>query len=438
MASGSTHSSVTDSLHLAQPGACRALAERLLASRTLSRSARLRELLAYLTNATFDDPAGLREAAVGCAVYGRPAGYNTNDDNIVRMGVSQLRRKLAEYFEGEGREESLVVEIPRGAYALVFRSAAPTDEPDDADESSAAVPAAALSRGWLFWSAVIAAVLTLGVGLGAAWGVMIGGPDAGQADHAEFWNAVVGDGEPAMFVSEDIEFLAAATAAKRTPSLETYANDRERALEIGGAVGPSPVPATTQLSLQIATRLIASQPAVFSQVRFVASRDVRLDELKRNNVILVGSPRASPWLGLFEGALNFRFEHDPARRVSVFRNRSPLPGEHAEYAATSSEAFGGKVYSLVALAPNLGRTGSVLILMGTRSEGTRAAAEAVTSSPVLDRILDAVGYSGAGRAPYFEALLESSIMGDSTTPPKLVAVRRHEAVEGDSVELAGF
>ncbi|MBI1357852.1 MAG: hypothetical protein GC160_26240 [Acidobacteria bacterium] len=435
MATASTRSSEEPSFHPDDPAQRRALIERVLQSHTLGRSTRLRELLAYLSAATFDDPSGLKEPAVGCAVYGRPAGYNTNDDNVVRMGVTQLRRKLAEYFEGEGRDEPLRVEIPKGNYALVFRTARPeAAEPEPAPSAPPAPPNSGSLRRLL----AVAALLAVGFLLGSSRDWLTGDPLASGAARSQFWEGVAGGGATTWFVSEDIEFLAAATAAKRTPSLEAYANDRGRTLAAGGVAEGSPVPATTQLSLQIATRLISAQPDRFSQVRFVASRDMRIEGFKQGNVILVGSPRACPWLSLFEDRLNFQFEHDPVRRVSAFRNRRSLPGEAATYPAAPSNSVGGNVYSLVALASNLTHTGRVLILMGTRSEGTQAAAEAVTSPVILDSILQQVGSTDSGAIPDFEALLESKVMGSSTTPPKLIAVRRHESGEIDTLASSGF
>jgi hypothetical protein len=40
---------------------------------------------------------------------------------LVRVQVSQLRKKLQEYFSEEGRDEPLVIEIPKGNYVPVFR-----------------------------------------------------------------------------------------------------------------------------------------------------------------------------------------------------------------------------------------------------------------------------------------------------------------------------
>lgn len=422
--------STSVSLHTGAPAECRELTARILASQTLRRSVRLRELLQYLADATFDgDAARLKEPAIGKAVYGRPEGYNTNDDNVVRMGVSQLRRKLAEYFASEGKDETLRLDVPRGQYALHYQAAEQVESPaieQSLPASAAAQPVApeALVRGnawrqpWVRWGAIaIALVMICSV---AVWATR---PSSPHPVDTVFWQEVIGDGRNSVFVSEDVDFLAAVTASQKQPSLEAYADRENGALLKSGLVKPSPVTATTQLSLRIATQLAAHQPERFGRVRFVPAGEVRMQDFKETNVILVGSPRACPWLALFEESLNFQFEHDPVRHVSGFRNRRPRSGEASAFLATPSNEAGGKVYSTVALLPNLTRTGHILILMGTRTEGTAAAAEAVTTPRILKAILSSVGYTGSGPLPYFEALLEARVMGNATAEPQILTSR---------------
>ena len=54
------------------------------------------------------------------AVY-KPSNYSPLEDSSVRVHVRQLRLKLHEYFNEEGRNEPVILEIPKGSYAPVFR-----------------------------------------------------------------------------------------------------------------------------------------------------------------------------------------------------------------------------------------------------------------------------------------------------------------------------
>jgi hypothetical protein len=97
------------------------LVERVARSRSFGRAPRLRELLLYITHEALEGrPEELSELRIGVRVFGRPESYNPADDNIVRVSARQLRSKLKEYFESEGRDERLVLDIPKGGYVPVF------------------------------------------------------------------------------------------------------------------------------------------------------------------------------------------------------------------------------------------------------------------------------------------------------------------------------
>jgi hypothetical protein len=100
------------------------LVQRIISSPPFQKSGRLRDLLQYITEQTIRGSAhDLTEQHIGAAVFHKAPGYSPLEDSSVRVHARQLRLKLHEYFDGVGRDESLVIEIPKGAYAPVFRPA---------------------------------------------------------------------------------------------------------------------------------------------------------------------------------------------------------------------------------------------------------------------------------------------------------------------------
>src|SRR4051795_9897159 len=100
----------------------RAILQRVLWSRYLEKAGRIREFLTYVCEASFANPAAdIHEQEIGEQVFGKPAGYETTQDNIVRVTASQARKKLEQYFAAEGAAEPIVLEIPKGQYTPVFR-----------------------------------------------------------------------------------------------------------------------------------------------------------------------------------------------------------------------------------------------------------------------------------------------------------------------------
>ena len=96
---------------------------RLAASSTFERSPRLRAFFLHVCRCAFDNkPEAATEQQVGIWVYDRPPGYNPNDDNIVRSQARQLRLKLEHHFANEGKDEPIVITIPKGRYLPVFET----------------------------------------------------------------------------------------------------------------------------------------------------------------------------------------------------------------------------------------------------------------------------------------------------------------------------
>jgi Tfp pilus assembly protein PilF len=58
----------------------------------------------------------LKEYALGVQVFNRGADYDPRIDPIVRVQARQLRFKLREYYEADGRAERIRIEVPKGSY----------------------------------------------------------------------------------------------------------------------------------------------------------------------------------------------------------------------------------------------------------------------------------------------------------------------------------
>src|SRR6266481_7400730 len=100
------------------------LVQRIVSSPPFQKSVRLRELLEYVAKRTIRGHAHeLSEQHIGNALFHKPSGYSSLEDSSVRVHIRQLRLKLHEYFNEDGRNEPIILEIPKGSYAPVFRAA---------------------------------------------------------------------------------------------------------------------------------------------------------------------------------------------------------------------------------------------------------------------------------------------------------------------------
>src|SRR5690606_34173333 len=62
----------------------------------------------------------LKEYTIGINVLKRDVDFNPQIDSIVRIHAGRLRRALKEYYYEEGREDALVISIPKGGYVPSF------------------------------------------------------------------------------------------------------------------------------------------------------------------------------------------------------------------------------------------------------------------------------------------------------------------------------
>jgi TolB-like protein/tetratricopeptide (TPR) repeat protein len=129
--------------------------DRVLASEILASSPRLGRLLRYIVEkSSAGDRESLKEYSIGLDVFDRDPSFDPKADSIVRSTVRQLRLKLAEYYESEGRDSEVRIRLPKGSYVAQFEERAAAPVP-------AKVPKRALSAMRAATMAAIAATVGL-------------------------------------------------------------------------------------------------------------------------------------------------------------------------------------------------------------------------------------------------------------------------------------
>jgi serine/threonine-protein kinase len=103
------------------PAAIQAQIARISTSSEFVNSTRLCELLKHTVGeALAGREASLKESVLGVTVFGRKPGYDSDANSIVRVEFSRLRKKLTQYYEVEGANETLRIVFPRGTYVPEF------------------------------------------------------------------------------------------------------------------------------------------------------------------------------------------------------------------------------------------------------------------------------------------------------------------------------
>src|ERR1044072_1758180 len=76
----------------------------------------------------------LNEHILGYDVFGRDKNYNPSDDPIVRVFAYEIRKKLEIYYSHEGANDAIRLDIPAGSYQPVFSRHLPEPPPERAQE----------------------------------------------------------------------------------------------------------------------------------------------------------------------------------------------------------------------------------------------------------------------------------------------------------------
>lgn len=96
--------------------------ERLLAHPAFESSERLSQMLRYLVERSYEcSSEDLKEYTIGLDVFEREASFDPRQDSVVRVTATRLRAKLEAYYAGDGKNDSVVIELPRGGYYPLLR-----------------------------------------------------------------------------------------------------------------------------------------------------------------------------------------------------------------------------------------------------------------------------------------------------------------------------
>ena len=106
----------------ANPPEIRTHLERILASRDFASAPRLSAFLRFVVETALDGKASeIKESLIAVEAYGRRADYNPQIDSTVRVEAGRLRTRLQKWYDSDGANERVRIELPKGGYVPVFR-----------------------------------------------------------------------------------------------------------------------------------------------------------------------------------------------------------------------------------------------------------------------------------------------------------------------------
>lgn len=136
----------------------RACLRRLLQSPSFRSSARRARLLEYLCARTLlGEGDQITEYGIALDVFDKPASFEPRSESTVRAEVTRLRQTLKTYYEEDGANDPIVIELPPRRYVPAFTVRA-TRESEAIDAEEVATRPRAFSKRWIVTLVGIAVV----------------------------------------------------------------------------------------------------------------------------------------------------------------------------------------------------------------------------------------------------------------------------------------
>jgi hypothetical protein len=426
--------------------------ERVLHCRALHGSDNLKAFLRFIVDKSIENQESqLKEYVIATEVFGRGSDFDSRVDSVVRVQAGRLRTKLHEYYETEGKDDQVIIALPKGQYTPVFSCAQKSDE-CDSDNGAVAVsnpssntsgpsvaagevngsvqtasiaPAGALeikaphgidpkalARRWritalafLLISGVLGALAFFYRARAVEMSEVVDGRARAEShtlDRREvepLWGHLLRSSEPILVVYSNTLFQGTVEdGMKLFKSLDAP----------GSSLGSPSIPQSeTEQSKEPVTEMYTGIGEVMGSY-FLGDFFARLghasrvkrsllltwEDLKTENIVVLGSPAENFFLRDLPQKQDFIFKpmpDDNGKKSFGIINANPQPGEQRRYLAKQDGPSRSQIsedYAVVSLLQGLDGKKRMLILAGITTHGTQAAVEYVTKP---DYIRDLVG-----------------------------------------------
>jgi hypothetical protein len=407
--------------------------ERIAHSETLRASESLRRLLRFLgEKSAAGEAEDLKEYTVGVDGLGRPVTYDPRHDAAARIQVGRLRQKLAEYYRTEGKDDDVILELPKGQFKLVCSVRPHAGAQPVSNE--------------LFWRKT-ALILSVCLAASIIWGIYSAVrlrsavTQTTRVDWTpalqELWRPFVVPDRPVIIMIADplfVQFKGFGTYRELTINNWDEVKASSTVATIHKALKDAPIERSsryTGVSEANASFLLGRTLATHvPHISLARSSEFSWSQLANNNVVYVGAER------IIEGQLQslpvqLAFMYD----FAGVRNAHPNPGEpplYADPAATLSNppSEDGESYALISRIPGPAGQGDMQTFVSNSAPARMAAVQLFTSSDGAREMVDRLKMPTGHVPRYYQIVLRVKFQGGIPTETSYVSHRElHSAMQ---------
>lgn len=444
--------------------------EKLLRSRSLHDSETLKAFLRFVVTKSIEcEHEHIKEYVIATALLGRDSNYDPNIDSAVRVHARRLRAKLQEYYATEGKDDKVVIDLPKGHYTPSFSHVQDENKSVPAEVATPSIdtvvtpsfefPHPSPAR-WLRPTTLGLVTLTLIIG-------------ALAFNYRSETRRLRNDRPTQAADSANMEALLPLWSEFLRPSqsiliaysntlFERGADDRLKYVKPLDPPAPSSVPPDKSQSGGVLSPTgtlakdadvdiidfytgvgevmgVSALSSFFSKAGhpFRVKRSLLLnwDDLKTEDIVILGSPQENLFLRQLPQQQDFIFEPNKQLRALSIVNLNPRAGEPRIFVPKIEKVVNEgpttlsvqEDYALVSVLKGLGGRNRLMILAGVTTYGTQAAAEYVTKPEHIQELiahLQSSPNSNATTLPsYYQVLLKVKVNGG--VPVQISYVTHH-------------
>jgi hypothetical protein len=400
--------------------------ERIVHSEQFRSSEVLRRLLTFLSEKAISGEAdNLKEYVVAIDGLGKSSTYDPQHNSAVRIQMGRLRQRLAEYYRTEGKNDPMIVDLPKGRFRLTFeqRSNSPTYSPENAPPPTLPLPAPQifdsapgrasklsllrLTIGFL----AVALLLGLGYLLGRATTHRQSVADQGSHGLETLWGPFLNRNLPLIVSIEDplfAEIRSNPGVYFRDRSMNEWSDVVSSAAlnKLTGALNQSEIRPSryytafgeAEASFLLGGLLKTPERAL----SIVRTSQLSWQQLADNNVIFVGVQNL-----FFNQLRNMPIAPQLVPELNGVRDGHPASGQSSfygdEYTTAPSEQ--GTIYALVTHLPGPNGKNDIESFTSNRSAGYLGAVQAFTDPQVANVLAIKLKEQNGGKIPRFYQVL---------------------------------
>jgi hypothetical protein len=394
--------------------------ERLLSNPHFNQSRRFPSFLRFVIEKMLDgQPDLLKERTLGIEIFGREADYDTASDPIVRVTATEIRKRIAQYYQEPGHENELRLSLPAGSYMPQFHwPSVALPAGDGSKESTLAVlpplieearmetPAPVPRRGR--WGTVTAFLL---LGLVLVGAVVETGEHLWWHSEAHtpldvFWGPLIHSKEPLLFcVADQSQYPVITLRDANDPTRKTLLKDDLTTIVMDDL---SPV-----------VRVAGMLQSNGKNFTLKGESATDLTDLRNGPTVFIGA-FDNEWTLRLTAPLRYHFDNNAT--MTEFRIVDSSDPSKPGWTINRLQQMGSKSYRDFAIIARFtdSTTGKLaVVLAGVGRGGTRVAGEYLTDPADLAQ-LEPIA-ARAGNKKNMEVVLSTQIIDGEPGTPKVEA-----------------